>query len=649
MKSRRLFQDLPIRHKLRAIILTISGLAVTGSCAVFVTYQWFTTREAHARRLGIMAEIIADQSTAAVEFDQEAQAAAILRGLKAERQIVAAAVYNREGRIFARYLREGADPGHLPPAPGAEGRVFQGGHLLVFQPLRSDDERIGMLFLKSDMSAAWASLTVNLVTVGVVLLVAAGVILFLSGRLGGVITEPVLTLADAVQAVSTRKDYSIRAEGGGRDELGRLIDGFNDMLSQIQERDTALAQARDQLEQRVQERTRELKEEISERKAAESMLQEKDVRLMEAQEVARLGSWEWYLATQLVAWSDEVFRIYGRMPGKFGGGYDDFVSSAHPDDRSTLREGLEAACRKREQLDLDYRIIRPDGSVRFLHARGKVVLDDAGRPLRVVGTLQDVTERRLADQEIKDLNRELSVRVADIAAVNKELEGFSYSVSHDLRAPLRAIGGFSQMLIEDYRDKVDGEGRRYLTVIIDNVKRMGQLIDDLLAFSQAGRKPLQKAEVGIDRMTREVVKELQVLHPDRKIDLKMGDLPPGQGDPAMIRQVLVNLLSNAVKYTRGRDPARIEIGARTDAAETVYHVRDNGVGFEMEYAAKLFGVFQRLHTAKEFEGTGVGLALVQRIIQRHGGRVWGEGRVNQGATFYFTLPRAEEGEADGDA
>jgi signal transduction histidine kinase len=646
MKARRLFQDWPIQHQLRAVILTISGLAVLGSCAVFVTYQWFSTRDALAARLGVMAEIVADQSTAAVEFDQEAQATAILRALKAERQIVVAAVYNRDGRIFARYLREGADPAHLPPGPGSEGRAFEGGNLLVFQPLRSDKERIGTLFLKSDMADARKSLMVNLVTVGLVLLGATAAILFLSGRLGGVITEPVLHLAGTVQAVSSRKDYSIRAERRGADELGRLIDGFNDMLSQIQERDSALAQARDLLEQRVQERTRELKEEIAERKAAENRLQEKDLRLTEAQEVARLGSWEWTLVGNRIAWSDEVYRIYALMPARFGGGFDDFVASAHPDDRPALREGLEGALRKREPLDVDYRIMRPDGTVRHLHARGKVVLDDAGRPVRVVGTLQDVTERKQADQAIQDLNRELSVRMADIAAVNKELEGFSYSVSHDLRAPLRAIGGYSQMLIEDYTDRVDAEGQRYLRVIIDNVKKMGQLIDDLLAFSQAGRKPLQKEEVALERMTREVFSELRDLHPDRKIDLKLGDLPPGRGDPAMIRQALVNLISNAVKYTRGRDPALIEIGARPDGAQTVYHIRDNGVGFQMEFADKLFGVFQRLHTSKEFEGTGVGLALVQRIIQRHGGRVWGEGKVNGGATFYFTLPRAE-GEGDG--
>jgi PAS domain S-box-containing protein len=634
-----LFRDMPIRHKLRTIILIISGLSLLGACTVFLSYQWFSSREALAGRLAVMAVIVADQSTAAVEFAQKHQAETILCSLKADRQIVIAAVYDKDGKLFARYLREEDDSSKLSSYPGPDGRSFDRGDLIIFQPIQSAGERIGTLCLRSDRAEAWRRLLVNLLTVGLVLLGAAATVTYLSGRLGALITGPLLHLAGVVQAVSTGRDYSIRAERRSRDELGRLIDGFNDMLSQIQAKDSALAHARDELERRVEERTRELQEEIAERKNAELLLQEKDARLTEAQEIARLGSWEWTLSSNRIGWSDEVYRIYGLLPGEFGGGYQEFLDLACPDDRPGLKEALESACRKGEPFNLDYRIICPDGSERFLHGQGKVVPDEAGTPLRLVGTLQDVTELKRADEAIRQLNRELRERMADLSAVNKELEGFSYSVSHDLRAPLRAISGFSRMLVEDCQDQLNSEGRRYLDVINENALKMGKLIDDLLSFSRVGRLAVKKSSIDMEGLAKEVFADLQALNPERKANLQVLALPWGYGDPAMLRQVFVNLLSNAIKYTRGRDPVVIEIGANVDVKETVYYVRDNGVGFDMQYADKLFGVFQRLHSTEEFEGTGVGLALVERIILKHGGRVWGEGKVNEGATFYFALPK----------
>jgi light-regulated signal transduction histidine kinase (bacteriophytochrome) len=257
--------------------------------------------------------------------------------------------------------------------------------------------------------------------------------------------------------------------------------------------------------------------------------------------------------------------------------------------------------------------------------------------------VRDVTARRKAEEAVIE-------RTAQLEAANKELESFSYSVSHDLRAPLRAMDGFSQAVLEDYGAQLPEEGRRYLQTIREGAQHMGALIDDLLTFSRLSRLPVNKRAVDTGGLVRDTISELDSQREGRRIEIRIGDLPPCQGDPALLKQVWLNLLSNAFKYTRHREPAVIEVGCMREPAfaqgygeagkgqeENVYFVRDNGTGFDMHYAGKLFGVFQRLHRAEDFEGTGVGLAIVHRIIHRHGGRVWAEAAVDRGATFYFTL------------
>lgn len=306
-----------------------------------------------------------------------------------------------------------------------------------------------------------------------------------------------------------------------------------------------------------------------------------------------------------------------------------------------------------EKARAGYQQVFRDGLVRdypleLRHRTGRVVSvlynaavyrDEQGKVIGVFAAARDVTERKRADETIRRLNSDLERRVrertAELEAANKELETFAYSVSHDLRAPLRAMDGFSRIALRDAAG-LSAEGREALQIVRDSAQQMGRLIDDLLGFSRMSRQTVRKQPVACDALVREC---LEILRPEtegRRVEITIGTLPDCSADRGLMRLVWTNLLSNALKFTRPRNPARIEIGSRSEDG-TVYFVRDNGVGFKMAYAEKLFGVFQRLHRAEDFEGTGVGLATVQRIVHRHGGRIWAEEELEHGATFFFTL------------
>jgi PAS domain S-box-containing protein len=253
--------------------------------------------------------------------------------------------------------------------------------------------------------------------------------------------------------------------------------------------------------------------------------------------------------------------------------------------------------------------------------------------------IEDITERKKAEEEIKTLNEDLKHRAFKLEVAYKELETFSYSISHDLRNPLLVIGGFSRALLERYSNHLDAKGQQFLSTIHSNTQKMLQLIDDLLTFSRSEHQQMKPSDIDMGELAKAVFEELKNIVFEQTLLLDIKPLPPARGDPSMIRQVFVNLLSNAIKFTRPKGPGVIEIGCMVKENQDIYYVKDNGVGFDMRYVGKLFGVFQRHHTVDEFEGTGVGLAIVQRIIHRHGGQVWAEGKVNEGAIFYFSLPR----------
>lgn len=429
--------------------------------------------------------------------------------------------------------------------------------------------------------------------------------------------------------------------------------GMNEDITERKRADAALREAGMELERRVQERTEKLAraneillDEIQDRRRIEADLRKSEERFKVVGRATNDAVWDWDLETNELWWSEGFHQILGCPPDELKADVDSWYRCVHPDDRERVVQGIHQAIESGQRVWSDeYRFGRKDGSYAFIIDRGFVMHDVSGKPIRMIGAMMDITERKQAEEKISQLNGELEKRVAErtrqLEMANHELESFSYSVSHDLRAPLRAIQGFSKILLEEYRSQLPADAVPFLDLIEGSGRRMGRLIDDLLSLSKLGRQELSFSEVNMRDMVEKVVAELLPQPVTRQIEFKIGPVAPCQADETLIRQVWINLLSNAIKFSGFREKAVIEIGSRAEGGREIYFVKDNGAGFDMAHAGRLFGVFQRLHSAEEFEGTGVGLAIVQRLVHRMGGKVWAESQLNEGSVFYFALPNLE--------
>lgn len=461
------------------ILLTCVTVLLLASAGLVIN-ELRTYRGSAVSDLTETADLIGGNSTAALTFNNPDDAREILATLKKDQHMLAACIYNKQNMMFASYARPGTTA-DFPPEPPAEAHHFSRNRLNLTKTIFISGKPSGAVYLVQDLEEMYTNLINYSWLVGLLLLVSIVVALLIATRLQRMVSGPILELTAAAREISECNNYSLRVAKRGRDESGQLVEAFNYMLDQIQARDTALQEARADLERHVAERT------------------------------------------------------------------------------------------------------------------------------------------------------------AQLEAANKELEAFSYSVSHDLRAPLRSINGYTSILLEDYVPHIDAEGKRICAVICESARKMGLLIDDLLAFSRIGRMAVQPSNVDMATMVRSIFMEVTTPESGKRIDFHVDPLPVAVADPNLIRQVWTNLLLNAVKFSSKKVHAVIKVSARQSENETVYSVQDNGAGFDMQYVDKLFGVFQRLHSIKEFEGTGCGLAIVERIIKRHGGRVWAEAETDKGATFYFTL------------
>jgi PAS domain S-box-containing protein len=398
--------------------------------------------------------------------------------------------------------------------------------------------------------------------------------------------------------------------------------------------DQALRYLAESLEQRVRERTEELER-------ANRALHESEELFRRMFDEAPVGAALVGLDHRFSHVNKALCALLDYEASELRGfAWDDIT---HSDDRHAEAPLLEQTMGGRiPGYRLTKRCLRKSGEIVWADLTTAILRDERGTPITLLAMVENVTERRHRDEQIARLNRELEARVGDLLAVNQELESFNYSVSHDLRAPLRHIDGFSRILLEEHGSQIAPAAQRYLDLICGSARRMGRMVDELLELSRTSRIELARQPTMLKSLVDDVLEELRPELRDRHIDWHIGDLPFVYCDPNLTRQVFANLLSNAVKFSRPRNPAVIEVGQTRRQGEPVLFVRDNGVGFCGKYADKLFGVFQRLHRREDFEGTGVGLATVQRIVHKHGGRIWAEAELDKGATFYFTLDAPEE-------
>ena len=489
-----------LRGKLLFVVLVTSGLALLISGSAMVVYELRDFKQTWVDDLTAQADILGLAAAPALQFQDPEAANEYLSLLQAKPGITSAAIYTPSGSIFASY----SAPGNKLPNPGlpdVDGHQFVSDELVLFKRIVTEGEIIGTVGLRADYNLSGRLFDYLGILTAIMLLSLAGAAV-ISDRLQRTITRPIFAVTSVARQVMENRDFSLRAPKSTTDEIGLLVDAFNDMLNEL-----------------------------------------------------------------------------GRR--------------AHVLERANI-------------------------------------------------------EQRRAEEELRALNAELEDRVdartSELETANKELESFSYSVSHDLRAPLRAISGFSNLLWEDHHKALDEEAQRKLGIIRAQADRMGLLIDDLLAFSRLGRKAMDPTTLDMAELAQNTYERLRQQDEARNAEFRLGKIPPARGDRRLMEQVWFNLLSNALKFSAQKEAPIVEVGAIVDENEYVYFVRDNGAGFDPRYGHKLFGVFQRLHDDSEFPGTGVGLALVHRIVARHGGRIWADSRPGDGATFHFTLPREKDDE-----
>ncbi len=635
------FRHLSLKWKLLTIILSLStmGLVISAIGLSFSEKIYFQI--SLVRNLNILAQVVGENSTAALLFTDKNAAKETLGTLRANQHIQAAGIYDPRGNLFVSFSRRHTPhhfPKDIPPGPSHH---FRENDLTLFQPIFSNGKKIGTVYLFTDLEEIASRLN-NFIWVYAGLLVGVlGIVTIISFKMQGWVTRPVIELANTARAVSIEKNFSIRAKKITDDELGFLVDSFNQMLEEVQKRDEKLQQAQQALKKRV----KELHQEVFERRRAEEALRESEERTRMIVATALDAVITINSKGIITGWNQQAEQMFG-------------WSKSEVLEQPLSEKIIPARYREAHHKGMDHYLATGEGpilnkriEITALHKNGiefpieiSISPFKMGKEIIFSSFVRDITERKQAENQLRHY-------AAELERSNQELEQFAYIASHDLKEPLRGIYNYATFLIEDYHDKLDEEGRSKLETLKRLTQRMEQLIDSLLYFSRVGRVDLAFAETDLNDVLATVIDNLHISLKDKGMEVRIPEkLPRIRCDRVRISEVFHNLITNAMKYNDKPHPW-VEIGyfppgselpecinESTENTQPVFYVKDNGIGIRERHLDTIFRIFKRLHGRNKFGGgTGAGLTIVKKIIERHNGRIWVTSTVGEGTTFYFTL------------
>ena len=641
-----LFRDLSIRRKLTLIVMITTCTAILLAGGAFFAFDIHILRQSRVHDLETLAEVLGSNSTAAVTFNDQAAAREVLQSLSAKEHIMAAGLYRADGAIFATYVRDAADLSFVFPAPESSGTRFESERLVVFHTILLEGHRLGTVFLASDLGEFQELLRLYSALFGLIVISLSVGAFFMAARMQRAISDPILLLARTARQVTTARDYSLRAARVSNDETGTLIDGFNAMLAEIQRRDRDLQQARDELEARVEQRTAELRQEISVRKEAEAALRQSEQRTRLLLDSTAEAIYGLDLQGQCTFSNRATLRLlgYADVSDLLGRNMHDLTHHTHangsryPASECPVTETLARGVASHSDAEVMW---RSDGTSLPVEYWSYPV-EREGQIVGAVVTLIDITARRAAQHAI------LAAKEAAESA-NRAKSEFLANMSHEIRTPMNGIIGMTELALDT---ALNQEQKEYLQLVRSSADSLLRVINDVLDFSkiEAGRLDLDQADIDLPQLVNQTLKTLALRAHKKGLELSSRiapDVPPMlSGDPDRVRQILVNLVGNAIKFTH-QGSIVVEVrpessGPEADAFRLRFTVRDTGIGIPADKQRIIFDAFSQVDgsTTRQYGGTGLGLTITKRLVEMMGGKIWVESRLGHGSTFHFTLKLA---------
>ncbi len=607
-----LFRHYSIKNKIIGIVLliTLSTLGIGFTIAIYKDVQYF--KADLINNMNLTARLISEYCIGPLIFDDKKNVVELLSRLQAIPYIMNGYIYDEVGNLYAAYDRNLHDRPVLESS-SSPTIFFRDRYLYVTQPIIYQDVNYGTIFLRASTRQLDQKNFYNLLTMLLLMSVLMGISYFLAWKFQSIISSPLLELAAVTEKISREDDYSLQVVYEGKDEIGLLVDGFNNMLKQIHQRKLE----RDQAEQALRKGKAKLRT-IIESSPNAILVPDLSGRIVECNQA-----------------SIELFGLFDRegLIGQNG------IGLIIPEERLLARENLIKVRQQLSQKNIQYHLIKPDGTIFPAEVSASLIQDPDNASEAFVILVKDITAQKQAEAKITQLNAELERRVIErtmeLETANNELKEFAYIVSHDLKAPLRGISQLAQWLIQDYASHFDAPGKEMLNLLIGRAKRMSNLIDGILQYSRVGRSKVNYVTVDLKKLVQEVI---DLLTPPAHIRIEIvTDLPVVMGDNVRLEQVFQNLIGNAIKFMDKAD-GLIHVGCDEADQFWKFWIKDNGPGIELKYHERIFQIFQSLVPRDELESTGIGLTLVKKIITLYGGKVWLESEIDAGTTFYFTLP-----------